>query len=201
MLKHKHHIIPKHAGGTDHPDNLVLLTPEEHAEAHKVLWETHGRWQDYIAWQGLSKRMSNEEIIREKARLANTGRAPWHKGKKTIPRSEETKKKISETMKKRGHRPSNEAIKKGSEKRIAALKNKVYTVEEKKKKSEILKEYYKNNPKSFAPRSEQAKLKTSLSLKKPIMFKGIRYESLKDCKEITGLSRHFIVNDVTYKKI
>ena len=25
-MKHKHHIIPKHAGGTDDPDNLIELS-------------------------------------------------------------------------------------------------------------------------------------------------------------------------------
>jgi len=54
-MKHKHHIIPRHMGGTDDPANLVELTPIEHAEAHKVLYEQHGRWQDYVAWQGLVK--------------------------------------------------------------------------------------------------------------------------------------------------
>jgi len=34
-MKHIHHIIPKHMGGTDEESNLVELTVEEHAEAHK----------------------------------------------------------------------------------------------------------------------------------------------------------------------
>ena len=34
MVYHKHHIIPKHIGGTDDPSNLVDLTIEEHAEAN-----------------------------------------------------------------------------------------------------------------------------------------------------------------------
>ena len=53
-MKHKHHIIPKHAGGTDETDNLVELSVEEHAEAHRVLYEQYGRWQDKLAWLGLS---------------------------------------------------------------------------------------------------------------------------------------------------
>lgn len=105
MLTHKHHIIPRHAGGTNSKTNIVHLTPEEHAEAHRILFETYGRWQDYIAWQGLSGRMTNEEINREKSSLANKGRAPWHKGKKIGPRSDETKRKISETLKQRPPRP------------------------------------------------------------------------------------------------
>jgi hypothetical protein len=45
-MKHKHHIIPRHAGGTDDPSNLVELSIEEHAEAHRVLYEKYDRWQD-----------------------------------------------------------------------------------------------------------------------------------------------------------
>ena len=37
--KHKHHIIPKHAGGSNDPNNFVFLTIEEHAEAHRKLYE------------------------------------------------------------------------------------------------------------------------------------------------------------------
>jgi hypothetical protein len=62
-MKHKHHIIPRHMGGTDDPSNLIELTPEEHAEAHRKLYEEHGHWQDYVAWQGLAKLASKEEHV------------------------------------------------------------------------------------------------------------------------------------------
>lgn len=115
-MKHKHHIIPKHAGGTDDPSNLVDLSIEEHAEAHRILYEQHGRIQDKRAWLGLAKIMTGEEIISEilhapkseemkrKLSLARKGKSnPWAIGNKNatvlagIPRSEETKKKISES--------------------------------------------------------------------------------------------------------
>lgn len=63
--KHKHHIVPKHAGGSNDPSNLIELTVEEHAEAHRKLYEEHRRWQDRIAWKALSGMMGKEEIIRE----------------------------------------------------------------------------------------------------------------------------------------
>lgn len=63
-MLHKHHIIPKHMGGTNDPDNLISLTVEEHALAHKILYEAHGRWQDYLAWQGLAKLSTNTEHIK-----------------------------------------------------------------------------------------------------------------------------------------
>lgn len=72
-IKHKHHIIPKHAGGSDHPDNLVELTVEEHAEAHRQLYEKYGRWQDRVAWLSLSGIMKDAERIYEIARNSNLG--------------------------------------------------------------------------------------------------------------------------------
>lgn len=50
-------------GGTDDPENLIELTPEEHAEAHRLLWEEHGRWQDYLAWQGLARLMDKKDHV------------------------------------------------------------------------------------------------------------------------------------------
>ena len=82
-MKHKHHIIPRHMGGTDDPDNLIELTIEEHAESHRKLWEQHGRYQDYYAWQGLSGQIGKEELIREIQSIANSK-----------PKTEETKEKI-----------------------------------------------------------------------------------------------------------
>lgn len=64
-MKHKHHIIPKHMGGTDDPSNLIELTVEEHAEAHKVLWERHNKWEDFIAWQALAKIIPSVEVHSE----------------------------------------------------------------------------------------------------------------------------------------
>lgn len=63
-MKHKHHKIPRHAGGTDDPSNIELLSVEEHAEAHRILFEQHGRWQDRLAWLGLSGKIDNEDIER-----------------------------------------------------------------------------------------------------------------------------------------
>lgn len=83
-MKHLHHILPKHMGGTDDPTNLVELTIEEHAEAHRKLYETYGRLQDRRAWMGLSKMITGKEIIKEIL---------------TAPKSEEHKRKISEAHK------------------------------------------------------------------------------------------------------
>jgi hypothetical protein len=68
-MKHKHHIIPKHAGGTDDPSNLIELTVEEHAEAHRVLYEQYGNEKDRIAWLGLSGIIPKQETIKELYKL------------------------------------------------------------------------------------------------------------------------------------
>jgi hypothetical protein len=63
MVKHRHHIVPKHMGGSDDPSNLVELTVEEHAEAHRKLYEEFGHLQDKLAWQGLLGLISTAEIV------------------------------------------------------------------------------------------------------------------------------------------
>ena len=68
-MKHKHHILPTHAGGTDDPTNIVYLSILEHAEAHRVLWEQHKRKGDRLAWLALSGQIDKEEIQKEKTAL------------------------------------------------------------------------------------------------------------------------------------
>lgn len=62
-IKHKHHIIPKHAGGTDDPENIIELTIEEHAEAHRLLYEQYNRIQDKVAYMGLAKLATTDELV------------------------------------------------------------------------------------------------------------------------------------------
>lgn len=88
-MKHKHHIIPKHAGGTDDPENLVELTIEEHAEAHRLLYKKHGRWQDRVAWLSLSGMIGHGERIYQIMSNANKGNPTGY----TVPI--ETRKKLS----------------------------------------------------------------------------------------------------------
>ncbi len=93
-IYHIHHIIPKHMGGTNDPSNLIQLTVEEHAEAHKKLWEQYGYKQDYYAWKGLSGAIGKEEII--KGLISHPGKSNPFYGCKHTP---ETKKKMSEAKK------------------------------------------------------------------------------------------------------
>lgn len=73
----KHHIVPRHAGGTDDPSNLVELTVAEHAEEHRKLFEKYGRWQDEVAWKALSGQITGEEAARLARRNAQLGRKDY----------------------------------------------------------------------------------------------------------------------------
>ena len=80
--------------GTNDPSNLVELTVEEHAEAHRKLYEQYGHWEDNCAFLALSGRIGQEEILRMKQGMAN-------KGKK---RSPETIAKLKEACRLRTER-------------------------------------------------------------------------------------------------
>lgn len=81
-MMHKHHIIPKHMGGTNDPSNLVVCTIAEHAEYHRVLFEKHGEEWDRIAWLSLSgqinvseaKRMVQREAFKRGGEIARANR-------------------------------------------------------------------------------------------------------------------------------
>jgi hypothetical protein len=62
-MKHRHHIIPKHAGGSNDPSNIEMLTVEEHTEAHRKLYEKYGNEYDKLAYQGLAGIIGKEEIV------------------------------------------------------------------------------------------------------------------------------------------
>jgi hypothetical protein len=85
-MKHIHHIVPKHAGGTDDPSNLIELSVEDHAEAHRLLYEKYGKQADFYAWQGLSGIIGKEEQVKAaSSRGGKTASANnWKSGKWTV---------------------------------------------------------------------------------------------------------------------
>lgn len=102
-------------GGSDDPSNLIELTVEEHAEAHRKLWEEHGCWQDELAWKGLLQMINRQELISQI--ISNT-----HKGKIV---STETRNKLSNSLK--GiKRPKTEKWKQNQSNRMSGENNPMY---------------------------------------------------------------------------
>lgn len=67
-MKHKHHVVPRHMGGTDSPENLAEVTIEEHANLHLAMYLEHGRWQDWYAAWGLAGSIDIDGLILEMCR-------------------------------------------------------------------------------------------------------------------------------------
>ena len=60
-MKHKHHIIPRYEGGSNHSTNLVELTLCQHVMWHFAEWTRKGNQQDYVAYKMLSGQVGDEE--------------------------------------------------------------------------------------------------------------------------------------------
>ena len=147
LIKHKHHIIPRHIGGTDDLQNIVELTIEEHAEAHRILFEQYGREEDRLAWLGLSGQIGKDEILWHLARKQKGVKKPEGHGakvsafRKTFKYSEESKRKISES--KKGKKLTQEH----KEKVIKSLTGRIQPETQKKKVAEKLSKTWKiTNP-------------------------------------------------------
>lgn len=46
----RHHIVPKHSGGTDCVDNLITVTYRQHRLLHKIRWKAFGYRGDKLAY-------------------------------------------------------------------------------------------------------------------------------------------------------
>jgi hypothetical protein len=75
VIYHKHHLKPRHLGGTNDPSNLLEVTVYDHATIHLAHWIAYGRWQDKIAWKSLSYQitdgMRQASIEYHKAKVAD----------------------------------------------------------------------------------------------------------------------------------
>jgi hypothetical protein len=92
-----HHIDKNR--NNNHPKNLTLLTPEEHAKIHE---------NDFILWSRKGSKLGNEAFIKRLKEQGPTEKEIAHqkrmveickKGLHRVPHSEETKKTISENKK------------------------------------------------------------------------------------------------------
>lgn len=56
---HRHHIVPKHMGGSDEEDNYTYLSVREHQIAHYLLWKIHGKINDLRAMHMLGANLTS----------------------------------------------------------------------------------------------------------------------------------------------
>jgi hypothetical protein len=57
---HKHHIVPRHSGGTDADHNFTYLNVREHILAHFLLWKIHRMPNDLRAMHMLGANLTSE---------------------------------------------------------------------------------------------------------------------------------------------
>jgi hypothetical protein len=88
-------------GGSNDINNIIELTVEEHAKAHKELFEKYGNWQDKIAWKALSGQIDKQDIIREVQRLTHLGKKRSKEWCDNIGKSKKGVKQKQETIEKR----------------------------------------------------------------------------------------------------
>lgn len=62
----KHHIIPRHCGGNNEIDNLVILLPEEHYIAHLLRWKAYNSRNDFLAVRLIVNGLISKKSIKEK---------------------------------------------------------------------------------------------------------------------------------------
>lgn len=63
-MKHNHHLLPKHLGGTDDPSNIVKgISVTRHAMFHYANWQLRGSEGDRIAYKALAGLIGKEEIV------------------------------------------------------------------------------------------------------------------------------------------
>jgi hypothetical protein len=58
---HRHHIVPKHSGGSDEEDNFAYLTIREHIIAHYLLWKIYKNPNDLRAMHMLGAKLTSEQ--------------------------------------------------------------------------------------------------------------------------------------------
>ena len=183
-IKHKHHIIPKHMGGSDDPSNLIELTIEQHAEAHRLLFQQYGKIEDELAWKGLAGLIPREQILLEYYKHYR-GKNHHNYGK---PVSENVRKKISEKL--MGHTITDKTRKLWSEQR----KGKKHTEETKRKISKRQKEIGNKPPSNKGGKlSTEHKLKISKAHKGKILPKE-QIEKIRLSKLGVPLSKEHCLN-------
>lgn len=178
-MKHTHHIIPKYMGGSDDLANLIELTIEEHAEAHRILYEQHGHWQDKVAWQGLLGLISHESIM-EEMYAARRGKGNHMYGKPCYYKmSEEEKQQWKDNISKGtiGRKDSEETRLRKSIANKGKHKGR---------------EPWNKGKTGVQPKSLDTKKKISV----PVVFRGVEYYSIKEAARQNNLSDFLVKKEL-----
>jgi hypothetical protein len=85
----RHRILPGHQGGTYEEGNCTYLTHREHILAHYLLWRINGHKGDLNAWQMMKgikswpTRLGTKTSEETKKKISESlkGKVPWNKGK------------------------------------------------------------------------------------------------------------------------
>ena len=72
-MKDKHHLVPRHRGGTD-ADGLVEVTKTQHAMFHFCEYQLWGNPYDKLAWHMIAGQIGKEEGRRIASSIANKGK-------------------------------------------------------------------------------------------------------------------------------
>jgi len=204
-MKHTHHIIPKHMGGTDDSNNLIELTIEEHAQAHFNLWKKFECIEDKIAWECLSGRKLSEEeriilsksgfekflldenkVIKWKNKISNTLTGKTQSEETRIKRSNSLKLAYKEGRKKVIINP-NDARKRYYENNISQL------MAEGRKNSEKWKQ---------SVTSEEYKIKKTLAdpRSKKVSVNGVIYNSIREASKKANINysklRNILISNI-----
>lgn len=183
-------------GGSNEKSNLVELTIEEHALAHKQLYEIYGKNEDYIAWKMLEGK--DDECESQRIILAKEG----FKKFMLSENFENFKQNISNSLK--GKKQSIESNLKRSISLKKAHKEKRHSNPFSKKDKEYFRQLYKktNGAERLANgrkkskkwkdsvTSEEYKLKKCLSdpRSKQIEYNGILYPSIRNAAKSLNIS-------------
>ena len=55
--------------GSNDSSNIKLVTLEQHAEEHRILWEKYGKKEDFLAWKCISGQIPVQEVWLELNKL------------------------------------------------------------------------------------------------------------------------------------
>lgn len=208
-----HHILPKHMGGNDNPDNMVLLTFREHVIAHYLLWRIHKLSGDRLMYlmrsgQTVEGQKLRVQLAVKKNREDGKGFKNWC-GENHPLKNPQKVKQVIETKRKRYGKSlmvMNDEVRKKISEKMKVITNKP---EVKKKRSETIRkinegltkeERLKKYPRKKENNANWGWVKGHYILIKPNGDK-LTFRSQKHMIESTNITQSFLVRNRNKGKI